>query len=386
MGLPLTTAYVNLDNIRSNFKYVKSKLSESTFVMAIVKSDAYGHGVKRVAAELVECGADWFGVARLVEAVELRRCGITKPILILGYTDPALAEQLYTEQLTQTVFSTEYARQLDGFSREAGVTVNCHIKVDTGMTRLGFRGESPALIAKEIMGVMDCSNLSFTGIFTHFAVADEDTAESRDFTLMQGRLFADTVDELKKEGHSFKLVHACNSAGTLCYPQFHFDMVRPGIVLYGYSPFGGFCSGLKPAMELKTMVESVKTVKRGTSVSYGRDYITEEETTICALGAGYADGIHRSLSGKGMVWINGSLATMVGRICMDQLMVEATGIEVSIGDEAVIFGGDSPITAESVGGLCGTNSYECLCAISRRVPRVYTKEGVVVATAEYYKR
>lgn len=379
MGIPQTTAYINLDAIKANFNYIRSKLSDNTLVMAVVKSNAYGHGVKQVCAELVECGADWFGVARLSEAIELRRCGIAKPILILGYTDPEFAKILYDELLTQTVFSAEYAKQLNEEAKKAQVTVNCHVKIDTGMTRLGFRGETAAEIADSVSEILELPSLVYTGIFTHFSVADEPSGDSVDFTKEQGKLFGKTVEELKNRGRSFKYVHACNSAGTLYYPQFHFNMVRPGIALYGYSPLGEPDSNLLPAMELRTVVESVKTVPAGAAVSYGREYVTGEEMQIAALAAGYADGLHRSLSGKGMVWVNGFLAPMLGRICMDQLMVDVTGIDVKSGDEAVIFGGDSPVSAESVAALCGTNSYECICAIARRVPRVYVKGGKICA-------
>ena len=383
MSIPQTTAFIDLDAIRHNYNAVRNAVGEDVRIMAIVKSNAYGHGVKHICAELVESGADWFGVARLGEAIELRRCGVVKPILILGYTEPDLAKVLSAERLTQAVFSSEYAEKLNSEAEKAGVRVDCHLKIDTGMTRLGFSGASAAEIAGKAEGVLTLNNLEFTGIFTHFAVADEPAEQSREFTLMQGNLFKETVEILKSRGHEFSLVHACNSAGTLYYPQFHFDMVRPGIVLYGYSPLGEPDSRLIPAMELKSVVESVKQVPPGASVSYGREYIAEDTLSVAAVGIGYADGIHRSVAEKGMVWLNGSIAPMIGRICMDQLMVDVTGIEAECGDEVTIFGGDSPITADNLAALCGTCSYECLCAVSRRVPRVYVKGGGIVATIEY---
>ena len=382
MDIPQTTAFVNLDAIRANFMKIRGMVGEKVAVMAIVKSNAYGHGAKRVCAELEECGADWFGVARLCEALELRRSGVTKPILILGYTDPGFAKLLYSEQLTQTVFGEQYATALSDAAIAAGVTVKAHIKLDTGMTRLGFQGADGASLADAVEPSLALKGLYVTGIFTHFAVSDELTESGRSFTEMQGRLFADTVSELERRGHTFRWRHACNSAGTMYYKDFHFDMVRPGIVLYGYSPTGDDSAEFTPAMELRTVVESVKTVEQGTTVSYGREYTASGETRIAAVAAGYADGIHRSLSGNGMLWINGNLAPMIGRICMDQMMADVTGLDVKTGDQVTVFGGDSPITANNVAALCGTNSYECICAVAKRVPRVYIKNGFVETNEE----
>lgn len=383
MSIPQTTAIIDLDAIRHNYTEIRAIVGDNVKIMAIVKSNAYGHGVKHICAELIESGADWFGVARLGEAIELRRCGVVKPILILGYTEPNFAKVLAAEGLTQTVFSVEYAEKLNAEAARAGVRLNCHIKIDTGMTRLGFRGETAEQIAGSAEQVLSLKNLSYTGAFTHFAVADEHSEESREFTLRQGMLFKEVIDILKSRGHELPLVHACNSAGTLYYPQFHFDMVRPGIILYGYSPFGERDDRFIPALELKSVVESVKTIPAGVSISYGREYISSGEMSVAAVGIGYADGIHRSLAGNGMVWLNGSIAPMIGRICMDQLMIDVTGIETEFGDEVTIFGGNSPITADNLAALCGTCSYECLCAVSRRVPRVYKRGGNLVATVEY---
>lgn len=374
MGITQTTAFIDLDAIRHNFGEVRRSIRDNVAIMAIVKADAYGHGVRGVCRELVACGVDWFGVARLSEAVELRRFGIVKPILILGYTAPTLARTLGEEKLTQTVFNEDYARALSEAAVAAGVRIDCHIKLDTGMTRLGFYGGTPAETADRVAGILSLPGLRFIGIFTHFSVADETDSDSVAFTCRQGDCFAQTVEELKRRGFSFQLVHACNSAGTLGLPQYHFDMVRPGIILYGYAPDGARCARFRPAMELKTVVESVKTVGPGAAVSYGRTFVADREMRVAALAAGYADGIHRGLSGKSYVWINGELAPMIGTICMDQMMVDVTGLPVQMGDEATIFGGDSPIGADSVAGLCGTISYECVCAVTRRVPRVYLHE------------
>lgn len=380
--LKRTWAQIRLSAIEQNYRAVRGLLAEGCRVMAVVKADAYGHGDVQVATVLQNAGAEWFGVSNLEEAIRLREADIVRPILILSYTPPEEAARLARYDITQSVIDGDYARRLSAAATAAGVTVAAHIKLDTGMSRVGFfyhDEDSDRGTIDELQRVCALQNLAVDGIFTHFAAADEEDGEA--FTRRQYALFMNAITELENRGVRFALKHCCNSAATLRFPEMHLDMVRPGIVLYGPTP-SAFLSGraaLTPAMTLKTVVSQVKTVPAGTEVSYGRTFVTARPTTVATVPIGYADGYPRLLSGKARMLIGGHSAPLIGRICMDQCVLDVTDIpNVREGMTVTVFGedGGTVLPADELAALSGTIHYEVICCIGKRVPRVfYENEG-----------
>ena len=337
-------AVVDLDCIDYNIRSIKQKLKPGCMIMGVVKADAYGHGDKYIADELVRLGVNWFAVSNLTEAMSLRNQGIYHPILILGTTPPNKAKQLCEYNITQAVFSLEYAKKLQQQAQRAGVTVACHIKVDTGMGRIGFEADQDMDTAvEEIAQVCQYSNLRCDGIFTHFSSSDEYNDDSIDYTRQQYECFMKTCDELQKRGIHFMIRHCCNSGGIVNYPEFHLDMVRAGVLIYGLVPDKA-CEGkidLKPAMQLHSVISMIKEVKAGAKLSYGRTFTADHDMRIATVPIGYADGYHRSLSNRGRMLVNGHFANIVGRICMDQLLLDVTGIpDLSDGMQITIVGED----------------------------------------------
>ena len=386
-----TWAEIDLDRIVHNFKEMKSRVDSRCLTMAVVKADAYGHGDGYVARTLEQAGADWFAVSNINEAISLRRQEVQKPVLVLGYTPPEMAHALAAHRITQTVYAPEYGRELSAAAKAQGVQLHCHIKVDTGMSRIGFYAQHghAADAAEEIAQVCHLPNLACSGIFTHFACADEDAVESREFTRRQFDVFMETVKRLEEKGITFRLRHCCNSAGTLAYPEMHLDMVRLGVVLYGLSPSPD-CSGmaqLLPAMSLYTTVEMVKTLEAGVAISYGRRFVTAKDgQQIASVAVGYADGYRRNFGNRGRVIVRGEYAPITGSICMDQMMVDVTGIAgVHSGDIVTLVGecGDKRITLDDFAQINGTINYEESCLIGRRVPRVYFQGGKEIAAIDY---
>ncbi len=383
-------ATVDLDSIAGNMKQVKKIVRPGCRIMAVVKADAYGHGAKYAARELNRSGADWFGVSNIDEAVSLRRDGIFKPILIFGVTPVEYARELCEYSITQAVFSYSYAKELSEAAHSQGVTVEAHVKVDTGMGRLGFCVNEDFVkdTADEIVKLYTMPNIKYTGIFTHFSCADEKAEESVKYTKMQFRRFKMITEELRSRGFEIGLRHCCNSAATMMYPEMQMDMVRPGVILYGLSPSAD-CDNmleLSPAMQLKCVVSQIKTVPTGTSISYGRTYISQSERRIASVTIGYADGYHRILSNRARMLVHGEYAPVVGRVCMDQLMLDVTDIDgVSEGDEVTIFGSDGKNTLSADEMACLTNSinYEVVCLIGKRVPRIYLSGGSQVGVTSY---
>ena len=359
-----TWVQVDLDAIRHNYEEIRRAVNPAAGRMAVVKADGYGHGAVYVARELADCGADWFAVSNIEEAVELRRAGLSQPVLILGYTPPQLAGELARHRISQTVFSTSYGEALSKGAVEAGVAVNIHIKIDTGMSRLGFfcQQEDCAASIDEAAQVCTLPGLVPEGIFTHFAVSDEGE-EGEAFTQHQFEQFCRAVDALREKGIRFRYRHCCNSAGVLCYPQMNLDLVRPGIILYGLAP-SGKCKdvlSLRPAMELKSVISMVKEIGPAATVSYGRTYAAQNPMRV---------------------------ATVVGRVCMDQLMLDVTGIaEAREGMTVTMFGrdGEAFLPIEELSDAVGTIPYETVCLIGKRVPRVYVKNGKVIGVADYLK-
>lgn len=384
-------AVVDLDCIDHNIRSIQSKLKPGCMIMGVVKADAYGHGDKYIADELVKLGVNWFAVSNLSEAMSLRNQGIYHPILILGTTPPNKAKQLCEYNITQAVFSLEYAKKLQQQAQRAGVTVACHIKVDTGMGRIGFDADQDFEQAiEEISEVCHYQNLRCDGIFTHFSSSDEYNEASIAYTRKQYDLFMEVCNRLQKQGISFMVRHCCNSGGIVNYPEYHLDMVRAGILIYGMVPDKA-CEGkidLKTAMELHSVISMIKDVKKGTKLSYGRTFTAERDMRIATVPIGYADGYHRSLSNKGRMIVNGHFAPIVGRICMDQLMLDVTDIpDLSDGMQITIVGeeGDKKITMEEIAAMADTVHYEIMCVIGKRVPRVYRRNGKDIGAVDYIR-
>ena len=380
-----TWVEISIDNLEHNYQQVRSLLRADTRVMAVVKADGYGHGAAQVAQTMQACGADWFGVSNIMEARALRVAGITKPILILGYTPEEKARDLFELSCTQCVFGEDYAERLATVAHRENVIVDAHIKLDTGMNRLGFDVHNIENLTTQLARVCYLPNLKVTGIFTHFAAADENTDHGRYYTAMQHRRFATVMSELTKRGFAFRDVHCCNSGGTMYYPEYHHSMVRPGIILYGCFPSGAPVNGvqLKPVMTLKSVVSFVKQVRAGEKISYGCTYEAYENMKVATIPIGYADGYPRALSNRGYAFVCDRVVPIVGRVCMDQILLDVTGINVIEGDIVTLFGGNSPIGMDNVAGIVGTINYEIMCGISRRVERVYIKNGRVSEIVDY---
>lgn len=369
---PRVVAEVNTGAIRHNYREIRKIIPKDTEIMGIVKADGYGHGAVEVASILQEEGVNSLAVAIAKEGEELRLEGVTLPILVLGYTPPADIERLIQNDLTQTVFSYEMAQYISDEASKLGKTVNVHIKVDTGMGRIGFLSDPQSI--EEVRKIAELPNINVEGIFTHFSSADEEDAE---YTKEQWSRFMGFLKELHEVGIEIPIIHAANSAATMSYTYTHLNVVRPGIILYGYYP-SEYLEGkeieLQPAMTLKTQVVHVKELPDGHYIGYGRKFCTTQKTKIATIPIGYADGYSRRLSGKGRVLIRGQYAEIVGNICMDQFMVDVTHIpDVVVGDEVVVFGkqGNQEITIEELAHLTDTINYEIICMIGKRVPRRY---------------
>lgn len=367
-----TWAEIRLDNLEHNYHVLRACAPQSKF-LGVVKANAYGHGAVEVATKLQQLGADYLAVACLNEAIELRGAGITMPILILGATPAEFAPQVVEHDLTQAVFTAELAQALSQAAQAQGKKALIHIKLDTGMSRLGILAHDPAQAAREVDALCALPGLEAEGIFTHFANADGDEG----YTMEQFTRFLDTLNLLEHTyGRTFAVRHCAASAAVLNFPCTHLDMVRPGIALYGHLPDPS-CQGLddgelRPVMTLKTRVAAVRELPGDTPVSYGcTQKVGQAGGRVAVLPVGYADGLHRVLSGQGTVLVGGKPRHILGRVCMDMCMVALQpGDEVSVGDEVELFGVHQPV--EDMAQLAGTIPYELLCAVSPRVPRLYT--------------
>jgi alanine racemase len=360
-----TWAEVDIGAVAHNYGALRGLLGGGARFLGVVKADAYGHGAAPIAGALERLGCEYLGVACLSEAIRLRDGGARLPILILGHTPPEHTRLLTEYGITQAVCGLGAA--LEYSERALGARLRAHIKLDTGMGRLGAWAHS------ELERALSLPGLDFEGIFTHFA---ESEADDSSFTLSQLRTFLGRVDELQKStGHIFNIRHCANSGAVIKYSQAHLDMIRPGIALYGYYPGRpADAPALRPAMSLRSRVMQVKRIRKGDTVSYGRRYMSDGERTVAVLPIGYADGLHRSLSGRIDVLINGRRAPQIGTICMDACMADVTGIPgAAAGSVATVIGadGDERIFADELARLSGTISHEILTSISGRVPRVY---------------
>ena len=362
-------AEINLSAIRSNMREIMSLIKPGTFFCPVIKADGYGHGAVPIAHEAVALGAHYLAVAISAEAIQLRDSGITLPILVLGYTPPEMASMIVGNNLTQTVYRKEHVDALSAAATALNKTVKVHVKVDTGMTRLGITPEDTAEFCAYVVSQ---PNIELEGVFTHFA-----TADSSDKTLAQGQLsrFMSAIGSVSAKGLNVKLRHCANSAAVLDIPEAHLDMVRPGIILYGLRPSDetGQPFDLQPAMRLKARLSMVKSVGTGRAVSYGARYVTDKPTMIATIPLGYADGYSRMLSGKAEICVDGMRAPVIGRICMDQCMADVSHIpSVKEGQEILLFGGPD-LPADEIALHLGTINYEVVCMVGKRVPRLYIK-------------
>ncbi len=383
-----TWAEIDLDALANNYRRVREAADPKARVCCVVKADGYGHGALRISAELQSLGADWFAVSNLEEALQLRRGGIERPILVLGFTPPEEAAALSEGNISQCVYSTDYAEKLSLCAGAVGVKVKIHAKIDTGMSRLGFYFQDifrDEAAIDEVIRACSLPGLIPEGVFSHFAVSDEGK-EGDAFTMRQFGCFKEMSEALVRAGvggDKPPLRHCANSAAVFDYPLSHLDMVRAGVVLYGLYPSGQLRArpDLRPVLSLRSVVSHVKTLLPGATVSYGRKFTAEHEMRVATVPVGYADGYPRALGpGGAAVLIRGQRCPVLGRICMDQLMADVSGVEgAAMGDRVTLIGrdGGEEITAGEVAGWEGTINYEVVCALSKRVPRVYLKGGKV---------
>ena len=367
-------AEVSLSGLRRNVEVIRSLNSEKTEIMAVVKADAYGHGEEKIVRCLAEeCGIKYFAVSNLDEAVAVRKSAPEAEILILGYTPPEYAHEIAAYNIIQGVVSTEYALELVKNTKD---TIRCHIKIDTGMGRIGLKHDTPEECAGEIEEMMKIDKLSVEGIYTHFAVADSDDPDNIAYTDRQEKFITDTYDVLAGRGIKLRHLHFMNSAATCYRNNPRSTLSRAGIILYGLHPDVSLeiPAGLEPIMELKAVISHVKTVKAGDCISYGRTFVADREMRIATVTIGYADGYSRLLSSKGEILVHGKRCRITGRVCMDQLMIDVSDVpEAKAGDIVTLIGkeGDERITADDLAQIYGTIGYEVVCGISKRVPRIY---------------
>lgn len=376
-------ADINLSAIRKNIETMKGYIPKDKKLLAVIKANAYGHGAIEVANALDDL-SDYYGVACIDEGIELRKAGITKPILILGYTDASLYEDLVKYDITQTIFSYEQAKKLSMVANHLDKTAKIHIKLDTGMNRIGFKCEPESI--QEIKKISELSNLNVEGIFTHYYKADE---VDKSFANKQLDMYTNMVEALEQEGIHFSIRHISNSAGIMEMPNETYDMVRSGISTYGLYPseeMDKVACVLYPAMTLKSHITHIKMVKKGETVGYGGTYTLPEDRKIATVGVGYADGYPRALSNQGRMLVNGQFAPIVGRVCMDQTMIDVTEIkDVVVGDEVVLVGkqGENILPCEELAAMSASFNYEFVCDVNRRVPRVFFQDGKKISEKNY---
>ncbi len=382
-----TWAEINLDAIASNYREIRKITDSSAKIMAVVKADAYGHGYLEVAKTLENEGVDAFAVALIEEGLQMRKSGFKQPILVLG----AVPEEQYAaaiqNNISLTVFSEDVAQKLSRLASALGINVKIHIKLDTGMSRIGYvigDGHDDEVI-DEIMRIAALDGITVEGIFSHFSTSDE---KNREYTLMQFERFTDICSRLEKRGLKNCIRHIANSAAIMMYPEMHLDMVRPGIILYGLYPSDEVDRAklrLIPAMTLKAKITHIKTLEKGRGVSYGKEYITDGSVRVATIPIGYADGYVRAIAKEGRVLAAGQKVKILGRICMDQCMIDVTNVNnINVGDEVILFS-DSGISADDVASWMGSINYEVVCLVSKRIPRIYMKGGEAVRELNFLK-
>lgn len=366
---------VNLGALRRNFRAIKGCLAKNVKIMAIVKQSAYGHGLIPVARELSLLGVDFFGVGSIEEAVELRKNKIKQPILVLTAVLDKFAEDFITYDVIPTVVDFNFAKELNKAARKKNRKASAHVKIDTGMGRLGVYYKDAAALVEKLAGL---ENIVFEGIYTHFPVADTDSQ----FTNHQIAIFGDFIRRLNSQGMKFKYLHCANSIAVVNYPDSHFNLVRPGLILYGIKPSPNVNIRVEPVLSLKSKVVFAKTIDKGMGVSYGRAYIADKAVRIATIAAGYADGYPWSLSKDSCVKsgdrpgviIRNKFFNIAGRVCMDHIMVElGNNRNIKAGEEVILLGKNKnlQITAEDLARWAGTIPYEIVSRLSLKIPRIY---------------
>lgn len=366
-----TYAKIDLEAILHNINEVKKRIGHRVKVMAVIKADGYGHGATSL-GDFLENVVDYYAVATIEEAIELREHGIRLPILILGYTSPSQYSRIVENEITQTIYNVEMAKEMSKAGKTCGKNAKVHIALDTGMTRIGISPDEAGIL--EVEKIFTLSNLVIEGLFTHFACADE---ADKSYSELQMNRYDKFVELLEQKGLHIPIKHMCNSAGIMEFAHHRFDMVRSGIITYGLYPSEEIKKNvirLKPALEWKTHIVNVRNIEPGRGVSYGATYITKRKSKIATISVGYADGYPRALSSKGRVLIHGNYAPIIGRICMDQMMVDVTHIDdVKVEDEVTLVGEEknNSISVEELANAAGSFNYEFICGIGKRVSRIY---------------
>lgn len=387
-------AVIHTDKLKQNIKNIKNHIGNGKKLMAVIKADAYGHGFREVAKIAVENGADYLAVACIEEAKQIRKTGISHPILVLGATPLECVGDLFEYNIIPTVFEEELPKAISEYAKKANKSLKIHIKVDTGMGRIGFQyyGEEDEKSIEKILEISRYQGIETEGIYTHFACADEE--DGKDFTKKQFSKLMYVINELESKGVKIPVKHCANSAAICCYKEMHLDMVRAGIILYGEYPSRFIKENtdlkIEPVMELKSMVSQVKTVKKGTGISYGHKYKAKKDNEkLAVVCVGYADSYYRSLSGKTKVIINGKYAPQVGNICMDQMIVDINGIDnVHYGTEVTLVGRDKDavITFSDLAEILGTISYEIMSDVGKRIVKGYFDKDKLVNVVNYLEK
>ena len=382
-----TWAEIDLDAVKYNIKEIRRVADKNAMVMAIVKSDAYGHGVTEISKVLLSNGADRLGVACLDEAIQIRRAEIESPILIIGASQNEDAFDIVKYDITPAVFSKDFAKALSNEAQNQNKICKIHIKLDTGMTRIGFNtGICDEKICDEIIEISKLPNIEIEGIFSHFSTADE---KNTDYTYQQFERFMTVCNMLDSRGLNIPVKHIANSAAIMMYPKMHLDMVRAGIILYGFYPSEDVDKNilkLKKVMTLKSRITRVNNAVENRGVSYGKSYITKGNMKIATVPIGYADGYTRMLSGKAKMIVNNQAVDVIGRICMDQCMIDVTNVNnVNVGDEVTVFGSET-VTADYLAKMLSTINYEIVCMVNKRIPRVYLENKKVVGELNYLSK
>ena len=373
-----TWAEINLDHLKYNYESLRKRIGSNCKFLGVVKADAYGHGATQIARELQNLGADYLAVSSTDEGRELRDAGITMPILVLGHTPKDQVATLIEYQITQAITCESKAIEYNEEAQKLGKKLKVHIKLDTGMSRLGFLCNDQHFEhgVEAIYHAVTLPNLDTEGIFTHFALSDEYTDFAKEYTQKQFDLFCKVIDAVEAKGFHFQIRHCANTGAVANYPQTYLDMVRPGLLLYGYGP-EAHSLGLKPVMELKTTISTIKIYEPGTCVSYGATWTSSRKTRMGVVPIGYADGLFRALSNQYAFYTADGPAPIRGRICMDMCMIDLTDApNVGVGDEGTVFGAHNSL--DEMAKAAGTIPYELTCAVSKRVPRAFFKDGIEI--------
>jgi len=377
-------AEINLDNIAHNVRIVKKAINKNTILSAVIKADGYGHGAINIAQTLINNGVDRFAVATLAEAMEIKNANFDIPILILSYTSNKSLEEVVRKNFIQTIFILEQAQILSKIAKKYNKTVKIHLKIDTGMNRIGFIPNEDSI--KAIKEIKALENIEIEGIYTHFALS---FIEDKSFTHNQVKKFKSFLKQLEESNIHIPIKHVSNSASIYEFPQYNFNMVRVGSFLFGLPhkhDFNYKKLNIKPSLTLKSTISNVKTVKKGSGISYGYEYITNKKTKVATIPAGYTDGLTRLGSSKIKGIVNNKLINQIGIICMDQCMFDITNVSnVNVGDEIILLGSHKniSITADDKANILGTSNCEIVCSIGRRVPRVYIKDNKTKKIVNY---